>query len=93
MALHGDSLTRWATNPIVNVSIPVLVIIGGLGVSVLSDLRRNCSWEKLPLHSKLMLSGTLVLQILSTGAFAALEWTNPATLGAPDNAGDRLGAS
>lgn len=91
--LHADSLTRWVSDPIVNVTVPLLVIIGGIGFSVLSDIWQHRAWRKLTMHSKLMLSGTAALLVLSTFGFAALEWTNPATLGGLESDGDRVIAS
>ena len=89
-ALFPDSLTRYATNPVVNLSIPALFIIGGLGFAVLSDIARLRRWRRYSLHSKLMLTGTAVLIAASVPIVAALEWTNPATLGAHEGWGARL---
>ena len=74
-------------------TITALFILGGLGFVVLADLYRKRSWSGLSLHSKLMLSGTLVLILWAWVAFAALEWRNPATLGALEDWGARLWAS
>jgi len=80
-ALFPDSLSRWATDPIVNLVVPALIIIGGLGFSVLAEVYRTRRWHRYSLHSKLMLSGTAGLILWSVLAFAALEWHNPGTLG------------
>lgn len=80
-ALYPDSLTRWATDPLVNLVIPALIILGGIGFSVIADVRRHRRWQRLTLHSKIMLSGTAALLVWSVVAFAALEWNNPGTLG------------
>lgn len=91
--LFADSLSRWATDPVVNFTMPTLFIVGGLGFSVLSDIYGIRRWRKFSLHTKLMLTGTAALAVWSIIAFAALEWTNPATLGQfPDVAG-KLAAS
>lgn len=89
-ALMPDSLSRWATNPVLNLTIPALLVIGGIGFSVISDIFIHRGWRHLSLHSKLMLSGTLVLVIWSVLMFAVLEWNNPATLGAFSNPLDKL---
>ena len=81
-SLFPDSLVPYATDPVVNVVIPALFIIGGLGFAVIADLYRHRRWGPLMLHSKLMLVGTAVLIGWGWASFAALEWTNPATLGA-----------
>lgn len=88
--LFSDSLTRWATDPLVNLVVPALIIVGGIGFSVLSDIYRTRRWGGFSLHTKIMLAGTAVLLVWSVAAVAALEWTNPATLGAFDSPWERL---
>ncbi len=92
-ALFPDSLSRWVTDPLMNLVIPALLIFGGLGFAVIAELYRLRGWRRLSLHSKLMLSGTLALIVWSVVTFAAIEWNNPGTLGALDGAGERLVAS
>lgn len=91
--LAADSLSAWADDPIVNLVVPALLIVGGIGFSVLADLRSKRRWRAYSLHTKLMLVGTAALLVWSTAAFAALEWTNPGTLGPLDSAADKLMAS
>ena len=88
--LFPDSLTRWAGSPLVNIVVPALFIVGGIGFSVLSDLYNERSWRHFSLHSKLMLAGTGGLIVFSVATFAVLEWTNPQTLGQVDGVADRL---
>ncbi|MGB3721678.1 MAG: TrkH family potassium uptake protein [Pacificimonas sp.] len=92
-ALFGDSLTRWATDPVVNLTIPSLFIIGGLGFGVLWDISRHRKWAPLSLHSKLMLAGTLGLTLWAFALFIILEWNNPGTLGQYAQIGDKLWVS
>lgn len=89
-ALFPDSLSQWASHPLINLVIPALFIIGGIGFSVLADLYRTRGWRKLSLHTKLMLVGTAVLILWSVAAFAALEWNNPLTLGQFGSTADKL---
>ena len=91
-SLHADSLTQWVGNPIVNVVIPGLFIVGGLGFIVVCDIYRKKNWRELTLHSKLMLAGTAYLIVLGMLIYAALEWQNPNTLGTLST-GDKLWAS
>ncbi|MDT8409023.1 MAG: TrkH family potassium uptake protein [Wenzhouxiangellaceae bacterium] len=88
--LFPDSLSRWAAHPVVNLAVPLLFIIGGLGFSVLYDLYRDWHWTRLSLHSRLLLTGTAALLLFSVPAFALLEWSNPQTLGQFASATDRL---
>ena len=89
-ALFADSLTSYALDPIVNLTVPMLFIVGGLGFAVIADLWRHRRgwraawwprWSPLTLHSKLMLVGTAGLIVFAVLMFAALEWSNPGTLG------------
>ncbi len=91
-ALFPDSLTGWVGNPIVNLTIPALFIFGGLGFVVVTELYAKRGWRAFSLHTKLMVVGTLSLIVWSVVMFAALEWTNPGTLGALP-LDDRLWAS
>ena len=89
-ALWPDSLTPYATHPLVNLVVPALFITGGIGFAVIADLWTKRAWGPLMLHSKLMLVGTTALIAWGVSAFAVLEWTNPGTLGAYDSAWDKL---
>tara|TARA_R110000796_G_scaffold76105_1_gene170278 strand:+ start:1741 stop:3084 length:1344 start_codon:yes stop_codon:yes gene_type:complete len=80
-SLFPDNLTNWVGDPIVNLVIPALFILGGLGFIVLADIWEKRNWHGLSLHSKLMLVGTVVLILLGWTMFAVLEWHNPSTLG------------
>lgn len=46
-ALSADSLMPYVDDPVVNLTITGLFIIGGLGFSVWMDLKRNRNWSKL----------------------------------------------
>lgn len=89
-SLYGDSLTAWQGNAVVNIVIPLMFIIGGLGYGVVSDVVSGIGWRRFSLHSKLMLVGTAVLIPLSVLGFALLEWDNPGTLGGLESLSDRL---
>ena len=75
------SLMGWVEDPRVVWTISLQFMVGGLGFAVLTDLFRTRGWRGLTLHSKLMLVGTVVLIAAGVGGYAALEWTNPRTLG------------
>ena len=81
-ALHPDSLSQWVGNPIINLVIPALFILGGLGFIVVGDVYKTRNWRKLTLHSKLMLVGTAILIVWGGVMFGLLERRNPDTLGA-----------
>ncbi|MDT8321021.1 MAG: TrkH family potassium uptake protein [Xanthomonadales bacterium] len=91
--LFPDSLSRWAGNPIVNFTVPLLFVVGGLGFSVLTDLHYTRGWNRLSLHTKLMLAGTAGLMLWSVVTFAIIEWHNPGTLGQFASASEKIMAS
>ncbi|MGB5866079.1 MAG: TrkH family potassium uptake protein, partial [Sulfitobacter sp.] len=92
-SLFPDSLSGYVADPVVNVSITALFIIGGIGFVVLADINRKRGWRGLSLHSKLMLVGTLVLILWAWLMFGLMEWRNPATLGGLDSFGAKILAS
>jgi trk system potassium uptake protein TrkH len=81
-ALWSDNLTRWRGDLTVNIVVTGLIICGGLGFFVLSELTRvRVRHLALSLHTKVVLVSSSALLIFGTAAFLALEWTNPKTLG------------
>ena len=90
MDIIGEtSLINYATNPIINLTTSLLIIVGGLGFIVWWDLIRvikkfkinkfKC-FKVLTLHSKIVISTTLGL-ILFGGLFILLfEYNNPLTI-------------
>lgn len=75
------SLTAFATDPVVSLTIMSLIVIGGLGFVVLAELSTFKAFRKLSLHTKIVLitTGSLIL-----GGFIlifALEYNNPGTIG------------
>jgi trk system potassium uptake protein TrkH len=88
-----DGLAGWVASPMVNLTIPALFIVGGIGYGVLTELARVRRWHRFSLHAKLMLLGTAVLIVGSVALFAVLEWRNPGTLGGLGGPGEKLLAS
>jgi len=79
---HADSFTGFVTDPVMCLPIIFAVIIGGIGFPVLADIfRRNMPAAKWSVHTKLTLLATAVLLVTGFGAYLALEWDNPGTLG------------
>ncbi|MCU7557873.1 TrkH family potassium uptake protein [Macrococcus capreoli] len=80
-ALHSDNLVQFRTNPIVNFIITSLIIIGGIGFTVILDLYKTKHFKKLRVHTKVMLIGTLLVNTIATLTIFLLEYSNKATLG------------
>jgi len=82
MGSHGEfsNLSSYVNDPIVNLVIMSLIIIGGLGFAVWDDLYKTRSLKNLNLHTKLVLSVTGILLLFGFIFFFAAEYNNPATL-------------
>ena len=79
--LWSDSLERYHANPVVNGVVMVLIITGGLGWRVTSDLatqalRRGRSRRRLSLHSRLVLRTSFLLIGFGALGLAMTEWLN-----------------
>lgn len=93
-ALTGDkfvSMTPYATDPLVSLTLCGLVIVGGLGFYVWGDLMdRKFNLKKIALHSKIVLSMSGVLLVGCTALFMLFEWNNPEYLAKGYGFGERL---
>ena len=88
------SLADYATNPVVLVTIGILIVLGGLGVAIVGRRGRQAQWSRLALETKVVLLTTLVLLVGGAVVLGALEWSNPATLGAiPSSTGRSMPCS
>ncbi len=76
----GRSFTPFVDNTIVNLTITSLIILGGLGYTVIFDVIRKRSFKKLSLHSKIVISITAFLIISSFVLFYLMESSNPGTM-------------
>jgi len=77
----NNSVMSFNTDPVVFITLMVLVTVGGLGFFVWEELARVRRFRKFSVYTKLVLIATGVL-ILGGAAFTlVLEWNNPATLG------------
>ncbi|TCP29815.1 trk system potassium uptake protein TrkH [Scopulibacillus darangshiensis] len=80
-SLWTNNLTGYVGDPIVNVVISALFIIGGIGFTVMNDIWEHKRWRQFSLHTKLMLLGTLIINIIAFIIILSLEHDNPGTLG------------
>ncbi len=99
-----DSLAPYVTNPIINITTILLIIVSGIGFLVWWDvirvIREKRSGEikhykcfsRLQLHSKLAIVTTAILILGGAVLYLLFEWSNPATLGSLGG-GDRLMAA
>ena len=80
-SLFSDNLMRFRGDWIVNLVICALIIIGGLGFVVLTEVGRRRPQRRLSVHTRLALTMTVILIVGGTVAIYALERGNPRTLG------------
>lgn len=67
-------------SPFIYLTISFLYILGGLGFLVLMDIKRSKQWKKLSSNSKIILFGTVLLNIVAMCLIWILEANNPQTL-------------
>lgn len=92
--INGEnSLCGYVSDPLVNIVICLLIIIGGIGFFVWGDVVRNKHRiKKYSFHSKVVLATTGALIIVGWALFMAFEWNNPLTIG-NESAGTKVLAS
>ena len=78
---NGDSIALFHNDPVVLITLMVLVVIGGLGFFVWEEVVRVHSFKKFSVYTKLVLLTTGVLLCVGAVLFLLLEWNNPHTLG------------
>jgi trk system potassium uptake protein TrkH len=77
-SLFPDSFTAYKSSVVVNLTICALIIFGGIGFPVLSELKdrflsRNKKRSPMSLHAKLVLSMTGVMLVAGTLVFLTME--------------------
>lgn len=87
--ISENSLTDYATNPIINIVTCLLIILGGIGFIVWWDIARvtkakhhlgvKC-FKFLNLHTKIVLLATFVLIVLGALFIFIFEYNNPKTM-------------
>jgi len=80
-SLWSDSLSSYVGDPVVNLTITSMFVLGGIGFTVLLDVWNKKKFKTLTLHSKVMIVGTLVINIIAIISIFILEYSNPQTLG------------
>jgi trk system potassium uptake protein TrkH len=83
-ALWPDSFSRYASDPLINLTIMSLIVAGNLGFVVvvevrqwaISRIRRAGSYVRLSLHSKIVLSGSVIAIFGGALVFLVLEAGN-----------------
>ena len=76
-----SSLTAFWRDPLVLLTVSLMIILGGLGFSViLETISQRGRWRGLSLHAKIVLVVTAALLLAGTLFYALVEWGNSGTL-------------
>ncbi|MGG4603730.1 TrkH family potassium uptake protein [Paenalcaligenes sp. Me131] len=80
ISLYDQSLRSMVPDTFSILTLSLMIILGGLGFPVLMNILQKRRWSKLQLYTRLILLGTLALNIVGFLAIWAFEANNPATL-------------
>lgn len=85
----GNSVLSYKHDPLVLITLALLIIIGGVGFIVWEDVRNKRSWKKLTPYSKIIMITTIILLVAGTAIYFVLEYNNPDTMG-NDSVGEKF---
>ena len=74
------SLSTYDDNPVVLLTVTILIACGGLGFFVWEDVKRKRRWKRLALYSKMVIVMTLFLLAFGTAFFLLSEYDNAGTM-------------
>lgn len=77
-SLFSDNLMRYSSDIVVNITIPFLVIVGGIGYIVVVEVYGLHKQKilRISTHTKIVLSSYIILIILGMILLLSLEWEN-----------------
>ncbi|KOP72356.1 ATP synthase subunit J [Lysinibacillus sp. FJAT-14745] len=87
-----NGLTKYVDDPFIVLTICALITIGGLGFIVINELYEYRETKRLSVHSKIVLTTTLILTVGSTILIFLFEYGNSKTLGPLSEWGKVLGS-
>ena len=91
---YANSIEEYVADPVVNLTIMLLITLGGMGFSVVLDVVRNRRFRALTLHSRVVLIMSGILFVSGALLIGLVEWANPLTLGRPElNPAERVMAA
>ena len=72
-----SSLESFVSDPLVNLTVMALILVGGIGFFVWDDLvQSRLHWKRMQLHTRLVLLLTILLTLVPAALFYAFERTN-----------------
>lgn len=88
----GTNIFHYNNNPLFCLTIAFLIIIGGIGYNVTEEILTKHNWKKFSLHTKVVLTATVILLVVGTVVLFILEYGNTDTIGNWDLGHKALGA-
>lgn len=85
----GQSMFSYRFDPLVIITLALLIIIGGLGFIVWEDIINKKSFKRLSTYSKIVLVSTVLCIVIGAALYLLFEYNNPATIGS-DSIGEKL---
>lgn len=85
----GASMLSYRNDPVVLITLALLIVIGGLGFIVWKEIIKKKSWRKLSIYSRVVITATVFLIVFGAAAYFVLEYNNPATIGS-DSAAEKI---
>ncbi len=85
-SLFSTNLMDYRGDFIINLTVPLLIILGGLGYLVLLEIYnfRQKSLTRLSTHTKIVLWTSGIMILAGMAIILSLEWNNPKSFGAMD---------
>ncbi|HBM35169.1 MAG TPA: potassium transporter [Sulfuricurvum sp.] len=82
-SLFSDNMMGYRGDFVVNITVPLLIILGGLGYMVLLEIYnyRRGQLLRISTHTKIVLYMSGVLILIGMALLLSLEWNNPKSFG------------
>lgn len=77
--LMGDSMLSYRNDPLVLITLAVLIVAGGLGFIVWEELIKKRGFKRLSVYSKITITASASLIVIGTMIFFLFEYANPET--------------
>ena len=78
---NGNSLGAYADDPLIGITIMLLILLGGIGFPVWNEFIGRKRSQKFSVYTKFILILTAIYVVGGAIVVALLEWNNPATFG------------
>lgn len=85
----GQSMFSYRFDPLVIITLALLIIIGGLGFIVWEDIINKKSFKRLNAYSKIVLISTVLCIVIGAALYLLFEYNNPETIGM-DSVGEKI---